>query len=865
MYNTSDVTRRNLPGEVRRYGGERYLHSGSTLIVTTRELPPQPPPPPAGATVRTAKHRLSLYDDHTSTCHYLVNCLLVAPPFKLRRALRVHRRCIAIAAAALLLLLIFVFFDYVFDIVVAYNTLPLTTASSADVWGVEEFDVHTGALAVLVQHDGAMERLNVTPSQTCAVLSTLCSSAIRLSPQLLPSWTLRVVEPRCAECTDTHGFAAAVKGVTLVAEHAVFATSAAPLGRIGPMLLAMSSVTDDVDVATELPQWGWLRHVYPNFPAALRSQPPRRRPYLAVMGVPSTDQPARLALRDAQRATWMSYHEVARNENAFEGALLPLYVVAAAEPEGHSADTDFPSPTTPAAAAAHASTKQPSLTTMATTTLNAYPYVNASSVAPTVKEFEAATQARTALAGNVDSVPYTHRSVKLRQGWTAAAAADHNVHNSLTCSPCGTLATRTVDEGKSPSALTTLATTLGLSVTPAFVAGAQFICHASASLWREALEHRNVIWVDMMTDRRPTTDKRFLGEPGQGGLAAEVGMSQKLILWLEYAYHAFPDVPYIMKGDDDTYLKVPQLMSDVRRIMSDAMSLPNHTDVSSYLHIPFHEAATPSLVAKHQLTHRREHRAEHQQDGVAPPPPPSDAPCFYWGSLRLHKSTCYAAGMNFLLHRGMAHAVLAPSLRRRGVDVVRLATHTYRSTNTRAYRKTMFHREDVLLGLLLNASMPQAERFCAHGRVFFVKEGIARFRDLHRGTVPDVTWSTVVAHRCTPADYYYLHYFFSNEYRYSQVDVASRGATAEASARRHVRDRMMEQRKKLPLNAMGGDEGGGGDWDALPSVRWTHHTRVSPSYAVDNADRVAVYDTKMRRAQDLLTRVSYGYYTEPVS
>ncbi|SYZ64134.1 Galactosyltransferase (plasmid) [Leishmania braziliensis MHOM/BR/75/M2904] len=89
------------------------------------------------------------------------------------------------------------------------------------------------------------------------------------------------------------------------------------------------------------------------------------------------------------------------------------------------------------------------------------------------------------------------------------------------------------------------------------------MCHVSTALWQEALHHRNSLWLDLLTDRHPTTNKK-MGMPNSWGVPTEVGMSQKVVIWLNYAYTAFPDVPYLMKGDDDMYLKVPQYLSDLR-------------------------------------------------------------------------------------------------------------------------------------------------------------------------------------------------------------------------------------------------------------------------------------------------------------
>ncbi|CAJ1039660.1 hypothetical protein Q4I32_000605, partial [Leishmania shawi] len=170
----------------------------------------------------------------------------------------VHR---FVSALALLLLL------YVLTATQFLENASLTRVENALDHLVNLQDPERGPWSVLVQHEDALQRLNFTHQQRCRVGSMLCDPLV-VGAAFLPSWTLHVVEKGCADCTDQQTYASAVEGVVLQARHAVFATSAAPLGRVGPMLLAMASVTDDVDVRAELPQWEWLRHVHGSgFPA----------------------------------------------------------------------------------------------------------------------------------------------------------------------------------------------------------------------------------------------------------------------------------------------------------------------------------------------------------------------------------------------------------------------------------------------------------------------------------------------------------------------------------------------------------------------------------------------------------------------
>ncbi|AYU82800.1 phosphoglycan beta 1,3 galactosyltransferase 4 [Leishmania donovani] len=195
--------------------------------------------------------------------------------------------------------------------------------------------------SVLVQHKSAWEQLTTTQRGLAAAGA---GSLVRLDRDQLPSWTLRVIDEDCTMCFDNVTYASAVAasagrstdrtGNQRLKGLSVFATTSAPLGLMGPMLFAMASVTDDVDVAAELPRWQWVTRSYAQqrrFVHASQSRGTGERPrHLIVVGVPSTDQPMRYPLRDAQRATWLTYREVARTENNFTGALLQLYVFAAA-------------------------------------------------------------------------------------------------------------------------------------------------------------------------------------------------------------------------------------------------------------------------------------------------------------------------------------------------------------------------------------------------------------------------------------------------------------------------------------------------------------------------------------------------------
>ncbi|XUY37389.1 phosphoglycan beta 1,3 galactosyltransferase [Leishmania panamensis] len=670
--------------------------------------------------------------------------------------------------------------------------------------------------SVLVQHEGAVDRLSkvILVEEWLARCSsrgtplTECNEPLLLSPHMLPAWTLHVVEEDCADCTDQQTYASAVEGVVLQARHAVFATSAAPLGRVGPMLLAMASVTDDVDVRAELPQWEWLRHVHGSgFPAvggAAGVSAPPRAPYLAVMGIPSTDQRPRAALREAQRKTWLAYQEVARRDNHFTGALLALYVFAAAEPM------------VPVDVASDEQTRSATMKGYAQDNASSTPFHHTTALLPSLREYDAAScvLATGNTTGDCVAEDFAPRRVVLRCGWQSADTPSP---------PCDRVfRTSGSSEGAPTSALSYLSGALSLPVTPAFTSPAEYICHASSALWQEALTHRNVLWIDMMTDRRPTTKKK-LGETDDWGLPVEVGMSQKLILWLAYAYHAFKDVPFIIKGDDDSYMKVPQFLSDVRYVMSGMQARPPP---------PPADAANRSTYALDMG------RAE----------------CMYWGSLRLFGQLTYNSGLLFMLDRLLARVVLEPHPNGEPTTAVLLAVTDFDPSLSRAYYTFVYHHEDILLGLLIRNALRRARDICPNNRVWFIKEGLARFHDLYRGTPHDVTWSTVVAHRCTPANNYYLHHFFQREH-YATLASSGGKRRAERAAVVQAAEWVAEHRRAMGPEVVG--------WDTMPAVQWVRDVERTPAYDMAEADGVPVYRIEYKYWAHQFTAVDDGLYSLP--
>ncbi|TPP46332.1 hypothetical protein CGC21_5155 [Leishmania donovani] len=738
----------------------------------------------------------------------------------------------------------------------------------------------------------AMEGLRLSYAQRHPRLFFFLSSRTLTASQV-PSWTLHVVEDGCTECLQGQGYAEAVKGMAVELDQtsprtagddnvsraapsqvqgAVFATSNAPLGRIGPMLLAMASVTDDVEVAAELRKWRWLAPVRASEAGKDSPRAPRgsskcasSTPYLAVLGIPSTDQPARVALREAQRQTWFKYHEVARTETGFDGALLPLYIFGAVEwpaltrqPTGapvapSSRDDGERSVRGGGKAAGKPAHLDAAYVSIDSQRLSANP----SLLLPHIHDLAAAVELRTATlaaaAGatitadqdapllEMPTVTQRRRRMTLRPSWRNERSTD---------SPCDAIVDQTVRmtvASATPPSLPLLqvAQRLSLPVAPLVTAPARLVCYASSALWQEALERRDSLWIDMLTDRRPATGKTVGGE-GKWGLRVEVGMSQKLILWLMYAYCTFPEVPFIMKGDDDTYIKVPQYLSDIRYLWRGRKTrVPPPHDVDT-------EHGT---VENAQLTKSTEE-------------------CVYWGSMRRWNGEVYfSAGMLLLLHRRLVQTVVEVRTEFNN-DVLYLAAADYSAAYAHSYYASMMDHEDVMLGKLLMERRFRADRLCPFRRHWYVWEDLQRFHDLHRGRVRNVTWASVALHRCRPADAYYLHYFFAQEYRYSgsrgaaersaeggqEGDAILCNARAERAARQAaqswVADRLRSvlqaggnvaegAARKLDAAALTAAEEEAG-WSSLPDVLWAVQRDRSvhtPPYLSDR-DGVAIDDVE---------------------
>ncbi|CAG9567174.1 phosphoglycan_beta_1_-3_galactosyltransferase [Leishmania major strain Friedlin] len=707
-----------------------------------------------------------------------------------------------------------------------------------------------GTLSILVQHEDAPRRMRLQYSRKVKWIH-------------LPSWTLRVVPARCEDCLDNdtyvialqravdglermqrednarqraelqaphqqqqqpHAFGVGSGAASNVGAHgetaaplttvaledllrakggpyAVFANIGAPLGTIGPMLFAMCSLTDGVDVAAELPRWSWLRHA--SISSEARAAGPS--PYIAVMGIHSADTVSHAQLRDAQRSTWLRYTVVARSENDFQGRLLPLYILAAQERE---AATD---------------------PTWVGQDEDTGPVAAAEFCRPTLQEFADATNFYRALAVSASSggaalgsFSYRQRRMSLRPEWRTS---------DLTSSPCDHIISSTLhgsaDSPRPPLAV--LAEHLRLPIIPAFTAAARFLCEASSGLWTEALQHSDVLWIDMLADRRETA-KTERGD-SRWRMAAQVGMTQRTVLWLEYAYHAFPDVPFIVKCYDDVYVKVPQIVSDFAYVLSGR----RHRDLDANLMDNDGNAPLPvDAVRGAGDTLRTDAPLAAASQLRLPRSPESE--CVHWG-LRDEK---HFLQRQHMMTRTLARVVLEKPQEAYGTkglrDVALLSLRDFNPIFADIYTDVAMTEEDRFIGSVLHDRRARAAQLCPHRRITRVEETMSRFHDLRRDARGIVTWASVALHRCTPADMYYLHKnYFVEEHRLSG------GTTpAEAAAAERVAQERGAQWIRANINASLGP-----GWDNLnPVLRvpYSAHPEDAKPGILLLQDGVAVYN-----------------------
>ncbi|CAD2219783.1 hypothetical protein, conserved [Angomonas deanei] len=85
----------------------------------------------------------------------------------------------------------------------------------------------------------------------------------------------------------------------------------------------------------------------------------------------------------------------------------------------------------------------------------------------------------------------------------------------------------------------------------------------------ESLKHLDVLWVINYTQPNGNVTKNVPGAYSKWRPDMGVGMFRCVLTYFLYASYQFPDVPFIGKGDDDAFYKVPQLLIELESMQAE--------------------------------------------------------------------------------------------------------------------------------------------------------------------------------------------------------------------------------------------------------------------------------------------------------
>ncbi|KAH9600955.1 hypothetical protein LSM04_003763 [Trypanosoma melophagium] len=162
----------------------------------------------------------------------------------------------------------------------------------------------------------------------------------------------------------------------------------------------------------------------------------------------------------------------------------------------------------------------------------------------------------------------------------------------------------------------------------------------SAALVKEAGEWHDIIALSMKEG--VSTVPKMIGGLGYYSLEAGVGLSRKVYFWFELALGIFSKVNYFAKGDDDTFIYIPQFLADLK-------VLPNR--------------------------------------------------CLYWGAMVLSRHSVhfdFAVGPCYTLSRDVAESFLSYK------PLSRLLSLSYDSARESEYAALHVSTEDVMVGRVLH-------------------------------------------------------------------------------------------------------------------------------------------------------------------
>jgi len=220
----------------------------------------------------------------------------------------------------------------------------------------------------------------------------------------------------------------------------------------------------------------------------------------------------------------------------------------------------------------------------------------------------------------------------------------------------------------------------------------------SAGVKDEWKVHKDIIVFDLK-EGKPTTGKKS-GGSGYWGLESEVGMSRKAYAWWCYASQTFSHTTFVMKGDDDIFLRVKGYEKILRSFLEGSLT----------------QRVYYGKVMK-------------------------------WGAVKGGTLTFpFAGGMGITLSRDLVEWIAASPLTARGMG------HPYRENRT-YYKQFNMDHEDVMIGRWF---------FDSKVTVNVVKD--CRYHDVHEGAnKKPITDRSICIHHVKESEYDTLMKRFPDE------------------------------------------------------------------------------------------------------
>nr|AHA85315.1 galactosyltransferase [Trypanosoma brucei] len=219
----------------------------------------------------------------------------------------------------------------------------------------------------------------------------------------------------------------------------------------------------------------------------------------------------------------------------------------------------------------------------------------------------------------------------------------------------------------------------------------------SDSVRAEAQKNHDIIVLP--TFDVPSTNGKVIGELQSWGNEVELVMSKKTYLWLKFASNFFGTATYIMKADDDLFIRVPYYLSSLK------------------------------LMPKHRLYMG--------WYGLTP-------------EVFVDRWVPFIAGYCVTLSRDVADGVVNYS------PLQRLVNTPYSESNIEDFREMAMFNEDVMVAVTLREKVGYSDLVTADiGRCHYISH-------LRRRLSKVVTEKTMVVHHIKEKDYGYLMKLFPN-------------------------------------------------------------------------------------------------------